>query len=172
MMDDLACCTELPNGLCQLPCLEFLQIVHAPAIKRVGPEFLQPNHHCHNHSQVGVSFPRLSELNFDGLVEWEEWEWELQVKAMPMLEELKLEKCKLRRVPPGLAFHARALKKLYIYDVKHLSSLENFTSVVHLDVFRNADLERISNLPKLQKLVIIMCPKMKVLEGAYRYLLP
>ncbi|XP_039823959.1 disease resistance protein RGA2-like isoform X2 [Panicum virgatum] len=164
-MHNLACCTELPNGLCQLPCLEFLQIVHAPAIKRFGPEFLQPNHHCHNHSQVGVSFPRLSELNFDGLIEWEEWEWELQVKAMPMLEELKLEKCKLRRVPPGLAFHARALKKLYIYDVKHLSSLENFTSVVHLDVFRNADLERISNLPKLQKLVIVMCPKMKVLEG-------
>ncbi|KAG2555995.1 hypothetical protein PVAP13_8NG042601 [Panicum virgatum] len=165
MMDDLACCTELPNGLCQLPCLEFLQIMHAPAIKRVGPEFLQPNHHCHNHSQVGVSFPRLSELNFEGLVEWEEWEWELQVKAMAILEKLKLNKCKLRRVPAGLAFHARALKKLYIYDVKHLSSLENFTSVVHLDVFKNADLERISNLPKLQKLAIVMCPKMKVLEG-------
>ena len=128
-------------------------------------EFLQPNHHCHNHSQVGVSFPRLSTLNFIRLVEWEEWEWKEQVKAMPIMEKLTLEKCKLRCVPPGLAFHARALKKLHIYDVKHLSSLENFTSVVHLDVFRNADLERISNLPKLQKLVIVMCPKMKVLEG-------
>ncbi|KAG2560393.1 hypothetical protein PVAP13_8KG060500 [Panicum virgatum] len=165
MLDDLTCCTELPNGLCQLPCLEFLQIVRAPAIKRVGPEFVQPNHHCHNHYQVGVSFPRLSKLTFDGLVEWEEWEWELQVKAMPILEKLKLEKCKLRRVPVGLAFHARALTKLYIYDVKLLSSLENFTSVVYLELFRNTDLERISNLPKLQKLVIIMCPKMKVLNG-------
>ncbi|KAG2560377.1 hypothetical protein PVAP13_8KG056868 [Panicum virgatum] len=124
-MDDLACCTELPNGLCQLTCLELLQIVRAPAIKRVGPEFLQPNHHCHNHSQVGVSFPRLSELNFNGLVEWEGWERERQVKAMPVLEKLKLEKCKLR----------------------------------------NADLERISNLPKLQKLVIVKCPKLKILEG-------
>jgi len=164
-MEDLACCMELPSGLCQLPCLEFLQIIRAPVIKRVGLEFLQSNHHCLNHSQVGVSFRRLSTLNFNGLVEWEEWEWELQVKAMPILEKLILQKCKLRHMPPGLAFHARALKKLYINDVKHLSSLENFTSIVHLDVFRNADLERISNLPKLQKLIIIMCPKMKVLEG-------
>ncbi|RLM58672.1 hypothetical protein C2845_PM18G01640 [Panicum miliaceum] len=164
-MDDLACCTELPNGLCQLPCLELLQIIHAPAIKRVGPEFLQPNHHWHNHSQVGASFPRLSRLDFIGLVELEEWEWQEQVKAMPILEQLKLEKCNLRRVPPSLAFHARALEKLFIYDVKNISSLENFASVVHLDVFRNTDLERISNLTKLQKLVIVECPKMKVLEG-------
>jgi len=164
-MEDLAYCMELPNGLCQLPCLEFLQIIHAPAIKRVGPEFLQPNHHCLNNSHVGVSFPRLNTLNFNVLVEWEELKWELQVKATPILEKLILQKCRLRHMPPGLAFHARALKKLYINDVKHLSSLENFTSVVHLDAFRNADLERISNLPKLQKLIIIMCPKMKVLEG-------
>ncbi|CAN6374300.1 unnamed protein product [Urochloa humidicola] len=165
MMDDLTCCTDLPNGLCQLPCLELLQIVRAPAIKRVGSEFLQPNHHSHNHCQVGTLFPRLSKLNFNGLVEWEEWEWEEQVKAMPILEILKLQKCKLRHVPAGLAFHARALKILVVYDAKHLSFLENFISVVHLDVCGNTDLERISNLPRLQKLVVVKCPKLKVLEG-------
>ncbi|XP_066334997.1 putative disease resistance protein RGA1 isoform X2 [Miscanthus floridulus] len=158
-MDDLACCTVLPSGLSQLPCLELLQIVRAPAIKRVGLEFLQPSNH------VGVAFPRLHQLTFDRFVEWEEWEWEEQVKAMPLLEKFTIKMCKLRRVPPGLAFHAKALKKLGIYDVKNLRSLENFTSVVHLEVFMNTDLERISNLPKLQKLVIVKCPEVKVLEG-------
>ncbi|CAL4956886.1 unnamed protein product [Urochloa decumbens] len=158
-MDDLACCMELPNGLCLLPALELLQIVHAPAIKRVGLEFLQPNH------QVGVAFPRLHELNFDGMVEWEEWEWEKPVKAMHILEVLILKRCKLGHIPCGLPFHARNLRKVGIYDVVHLKSLDMFDSIVHLEVFRNNDLEIISNLPKLQKLVIVMCPKIKVLKG-------
>ena len=134
-------------------------VVRAPAIKRVGHEFVQPNH------QLNVAFPRLHKLTFDGFVEWEEWDWHKNVNAMPTLERFKLCMCRLKCVPPGLAFQARALKELYIYDIKHLNCLENFTSVVRLDVIRNIDLERISNLPKLQKLVIVMCPEMKVLEG-------
>jgi hypothetical protein len=158
-MDDLPCCTELPSGLSQLPCLELLQIRRAPVIKRVGLEFLQPN------NQVGIVFPRLQALGFIGMVEWEEWEWEEQVKAMPILERLGLDRCKLRRVPPGLASHARALKELLVYHVKNLRSLENFTSIVQLYVLGNTDLERIYNLPKLQKLTIQDCPKLMVLEG-------
>ncbi|KAL6653253.1 hypothetical protein ACP70R_008831 [Stipagrostis hirtigluma subsp. patula] len=164
-MEDLPCCTELPDGLCQLPCLEHLQIVNAPAIKHVGSEFLQPNSHRHSRSQVAAVFPRLLKLILIGMVEWEEWEWEEKVKAMPVLEELKLGSCKLRRVPPGLPFHARALKELHVSTVKHLSSLENFASVVLLEVRRSPDLRRISNMPKLQKLTIVMCPMVKVLEG-------
>ncbi|WVZ54185.1 hypothetical protein U9M48_005023 [Paspalum notatum var. saurae] len=161
MMCDLACCTALPNGLCKLPCLEILQINQAPAIKRVGHEFMC----CSRSQQVAAMFPRLRELMFIGMVELEEWEWEERLHAMPILEILKLKRCKLRCVPPGLAFHARALNELRIYDVMHLSYLENFRSVVHLEVVRNIDLGTIRNLPKLQKLVIVKCPKMKVLEG-------
>jgi hypothetical protein len=158
-MDDLDCCTELPSGLCLLPCLEELQIVHASAIKRVGHEFVQPNH------QVKVAFPRFHKLTFDGFVEWEEWDWEKNMNSMPTLDRLKLSMCRLRRMPPGHAFQARVLKELYIYDIKHLNCLENFPCVVRLDVIRNIDLERISNLPKLQKVFIGKCPKIKVLEG-------
>ncbi|WVZ54222.1 hypothetical protein U9M48_005053 [Paspalum notatum var. saurae] len=161
MMDDLSWCTELPNGLCELPCLELLTIDRAPAIKRVGHEFM-----CCSHSQhVAAMFPRLLELYFIGMMELEEWEWEEKLHAMPILEKPLLQRCKLRRVPSGLALHARVLKKLCVYDVKHLSSLENFPSVVHLQVFRHVDLDTICNLPKLQKLAIHECPKMKVLDG-------
>jgi hypothetical protein len=43
-MEDLPYCTELPDGLCQIPSLELLKIESAPCIKSVGPEFLLPHH--------------------------------------------------------------------------------------------------------------------------------
>ncbi|KAF8745051.1 hypothetical protein HU200_013463 [Digitaria exilis] len=159
-LHDLVFSTELPVGLCQLPCLEHLRINLVPAIKRVGSEFLQPNYQCQNHS-----FPKLQKLLFGGFHEWVEWEWDEELKAMPILEELHLRSCKLRHVPPGLAFNTRALKKILIHDVKYLRSLENFTRVVDLEVTECTAMERISNLPKLHRLVIRKCPKMKVLEG-------
>ncbi|XP_044962080.1 putative disease resistance RPP13-like protein 1 [Hordeum vulgare subsp. vulgare] len=156
-MEGLPCCTQLPDGLCQLPYLEVLQIHHAPSIKRVGPEFLQPyNHHA---------FPRLRTMSLDGMLQWEEWVWEEQVQAFPVLEELFLQKCKLRLVPPGLASNARALKMLDISSVQQVKLLENFASVTELQLNHNPDLERITNLPNLEKLTIVNCTKLNVLEG-------
>ncbi|XP_047080688.1 disease resistance RPP13-like protein 4 [Lolium rigidum] len=113
VIKNLACCTLLPNGLCQLPYLEFIQINRAPAIKRVGLEFLQSNHH--------------------------------------------------QSLPPSHV--ARALNKLVIYFVKGLTYVENFASLVRLEVTALPDLERITNLARLQILIIKNCPKLKVLEG-------
>ncbi|CAM0877326.1 unnamed protein product [Alopecurus aequalis] len=164
-MEYLDCCTQLPDGLCELPFLELFQIRHAPSIKRVGPEFLQPSRYHSTLSQVMAAFPRLHEMTLVGMVEWEEWEWEEQVQAMPYLKELQLRCCRLRRLPPGLALHARDLKKLFLQDVQHLIYLENFAFLVELQVIRSPDLERISNLTKLKKLLISFCPKVKVLES-------
>uniref|UniRef100_A0A0D9UW27 AAA+ ATPase domain-containing protein n=1 Tax=Leersia perrieri TaxID=77586 RepID=A0A0D9UW27_9ORYZ len=172
-MDDLAMCAQLPDGLCQLPCLQLLQVDRAPAIKRVGPDFLQPyrrRHHGH-HSACQANapaFPKLQRLELIGMVEWEEWEWEEQtddVQAMPVLELLLLNRCKLRCLPAGLAAHGKYLKKLYLYEVKQLVSLENLPSIVELDTFHNPSLERITNIPRLQKLTIVKCPKLQVLHG-------
>lgn len=144
-MIDLACCTQLPDGLCQLPCLEFLNVSRAPAIKRVGPEFVQP------YSAVTM-------------LQWEEWNWEEEVQAMPVLEVLLIQRCKLRCLPPGLSTHARTLRKLSTYNVQRLHSLDNFAFVVELTVDNIPELTRISNLPKLQKLEINCCRKLESLQ--------
>ncbi|KAF7098150.1 hypothetical protein CFC21_099914 [Triticum aestivum] len=156
MFVDLACCTQLPDGLCQLPNLQFFKVDRAPCIRRVEAEFLQA---------AATPFPRLNEMYLLGMVQWEEWEWEEQVQAMPRLEKLMLRKCKLRHIPTGVATNARALKELFLQDIQHLNYLESFSSVVELTMLRIPDMERITNLPNLQKLTITDCPKLKVLES-------
>lgn len=163
---DLACFTQLPNSLCQIPFLEFIKITGAPAIKHIGPAFVQAQQYHHAAGGL-VTFPRLQKLQLCEMSEWAEWEWEAQTdaQAMPLLEELLIKGCKLRCVPPGLTFHAISLKKLQVVKVQHLKSLDSFTSVTELKVWDSCDLERIADLPMLQKLSIFRCPKMKVLEG-------
>ncbi|KAM0923307.1 hypothetical protein ACQ4PT_005615 [Festuca glaucescens] len=166
MIEDLVCCTVLPNGLCQLLYLEFIQINRAPAIKRVGLEFLQSDHHQSlPPSHVAVAFPKVHKMNLIGMVEWQEWEWVETVQAFPVLRELVIVSCKLTSLPPGLSSQAKALNKLDIGYVKALTSVENFATVVRLEVDTLPDLERVTNLARLQILIIKDCPKLKVLEG-------
>ncbi|KAM3370739.1 hypothetical protein ACQJBY_018212 [Aegilops geniculata] len=165
VMEDLACCIQLPDGLCQLPLLDYLQVNRAPAIKCIGPEFVCPqSHRCHPSSHMVTAFPRLREMDLLEFVELEEWEWEEEVQAMPVLDALTFTRCNLKCIPPGLASHAKALKKLTLWSMWRLHSLENFASVVELDLYDLPKLISISNFPELQKLEIKSCPELTSLE--------
>ncbi|KAL6627118.1 hypothetical protein ACP70R_030844 [Stipagrostis hirtigluma subsp. patula] len=158
-MRKLPCCTDLPYGLWRLPRLERLTIDDAPAVRRVSQEF-QP---------AGRSFPRMTSLNLEKLLEWEEWEWEEDDDAgiaMPALKTLVIISCKLPRLPAGLASTRRfALKELHLDDVPFLTELDNFRSVVVLDVRRCPALEIIRGFPKMESVKIYYCPALKVLEA-------
>lgn len=164
-------CTQLPDGLCRLRSLEKLVISYAPYIERVGPEFQK--------TSGGVSFPRLQVLMLHGLQEWMEWEWENEGKgedegevevqtktiAMPSLHTLHIVKCKLGCLPAGLASSRRlALTQLWLYDVAGITTVENFPSVVELDVRVCPSLEVIRSFPSMQRVTVMSCPKLQVLE--------
>jgi hypothetical protein len=116
-------------------------------------------------------------LQLFGLCEWEEWDWNndgyeeeqgdaKSVIAMPYLERLDIRNCKLRCLPPGLANSKRhALRELYLYKITNLASVENFPSVMELDVFYCPELKRINDLFMLHKIRIVRCPNVEVLEG-------
>ncbi|CAO2145235.1 unnamed protein product [Urochloa humidicola] len=183
-LETLPRCTQLPDGLCCLPCLEVLIIEDAPAVKRVGPEFLAPSSllpagDTFTTDASRPPFPKLRCLHLIGLCEWEEWEWnddgceERQGSAkaaiaiaMPCLERLNIANCKLSCLPPGLAsINRQALRELWLHELSNLTSVENFPSVVELDVFDCPELERISGLSRLHKIRIVRCPNVEVLEG-------
>jgi len=87
---------------------------------------------------------------------------------MPCQETLQIDNCKLSCLPTGLARSKRhALRELYMYELSNLTHVENFPSVVDLDVFDCPELKRFSGLSRLQKIriTITCCPKLEVLEG-------
>ncbi|TVU45638.1 hypothetical protein EJB05_05129 [Eragrostis curvula] len=184
VLEGYACCPQLPNGLGQLPFLDYLWIERAPSVQCIGNDFLVPcsegegdgkgeapagqlvsRRQPHRLSRgTDVVFPKLKNLGFDVMPGLREWDWEEQVPGMPVLDSLTIDNCKLERLPPGLAHHARQLRELDLRNVQCLVSVENFPSVVELTLFDNPKLEMISNCLSLQKIYIIRCSVVKAVE--------
>ncbi|XP_039778129.1 putative disease resistance protein RGA3 [Panicum virgatum] len=186
-LDDYACCTQLPNGLGQLPFLNYFWVHRAPSVQFVRHDFLHPSlggesdgqeeapllkgienkrrHPHHILHGAGVAFAKLVELGFVGMPEWTEWEWKQHVPAMPALQELMIRNCKLQHLPAGLAHHACRLRDLDLRNVQQLISVENFPSLVNFWSYDNPRLERISNNPSLQWIEVCNCRALKELDG-------
>ncbi|CAL4980557.1 unnamed protein product [Urochloa decumbens] len=161
----LACCVQLPDGLGQLPNLDRLVIHDAPCIERIGHDLFFEEIESVNIASNRAAFTKLHHLYIQGMMEWKEWTWEEHVEAMPILNVLNIENCKLCHLPPGLPYQARSLERLSLVNVQYLNSVENFSSVIELEVFDNPQLERIVNLPNMQDLTIVHCPNLKLLQG-------
>ncbi|XP_073103107.1 putative disease resistance protein RGA3 [Elaeis guineensis] len=153
-----------PLGL--LPQLQSLIIKDADAIKTIGPEFLGPRA-----SSAATSFPKLEELQFFGMKNWEEWSFGMvegvgeerrgAPKLLPYLSKLGLCGCpKLRSLPPlGLALpeglrHATNLQELNINRVHDLKEINNLSSLKSLEIEYCRRLEHVENLDKLEYLTV------------------
>ncbi|KAG1361079.1 putative disease resistance protein RGA4 [Cocos nucifera] len=138
-----------PLGL--LPELRSLKIVRAHAIKTIGPEFLLGP----RASSAATSFPKLEELQFECMLNWEEWSFGMVEgvgeerrggpKLLPRLRKLKLYNCRMLRALPERLRHA--------------------TSLQQLEISESAGLKEINNLPSLKSLEIDDCPKLKHVEN-------
>ncbi|XP_066339389.1 disease resistance protein RGA2-like [Miscanthus floridulus] len=123
-MEDLPYCTELPDGLWQLPSLEFLLIRSAPGIKRVGPEFLLPHHHEHPSavenfgSGLKILVIRCPHLE--------------RISNLPNLQNLEISRCPKLKVLEGLP----ALQRLWLedYDIETLPGYFQDVKPRHLDL--------------------------------------
>jgi hypothetical protein len=121
---DLHCCTELPDGLCQLPCLEFLEIDRVPSIKHLGPKFVKPYHH-ENLSHPG---------NLGSIVELEVLEsFELErICNLGKLQRLCVSMCPKLKVLEGMP----ALQSFMLedYDMRTLPRYLQDINLRHLQI--------------------------------------
>uniref|UniRef100_A0A0D9XC11 AAA+ ATPase domain-containing protein n=1 Tax=Leersia perrieri TaxID=77586 RepID=A0A0D9XC11_9ORYZ len=166
-------CTQLPP-FGQLPQLKYLNIEDAFAIVNIGTEFVGTD-------GVSIAFPKLKYLTFNGMPNWEEWSMTRNKEAqplmglpsMPNLIELHILGCpKLRALPKTLQ-NITSIQTIGITKAHRLTCIRNFPYLHdQLIIEMSSGIEIISNLPTLNKLIIIDLHALKHIEHlpALRYM--
>ncbi|CAL2235933.1 unnamed protein product [Prunus armeniaca] len=103
-------CELWPLG--KLECLERLTIYEMKGVRKVGVEFLGlEDQTSFRIRSPQISFPKLKQLNFHQMWNWEEWEgveeWtkeDSKITIMPCLSKLEMEWCPLLKALPDFLF--------------------------------------------------------------------
>ncbi|XP_021831164.1 putative disease resistance protein RGA3 [Prunus avium] len=120
-------CELWPLG--KLECLERLTLWEMEGVRKVGVEFLglEDQTSFRIRSPPLILFPKLKQLSFLHMEEWEEWEgveeWtkeDSEITIMPCLSELTIYHCKLLKALPDFVFKT-PLQTLRILESERLS---------------------------------------------------
>ncbi|XP_062026833.1 disease resistance protein RGA2-like [Rosa rugosa] len=104
-------CEVLPP-LGKLPSLEILEIYGMEKVKKVGVEFLGIEE---EEEQVSRDlFPKLKQLRFQSMENWEEWAFLSEITIMPRLSELLIVSCPKLKALPEFLYKIPALRTLKI----------------------------------------------------------
>ncbi|PRQ20582.1 putative P-loop containing nucleoside triphosphate hydrolase, leucine-rich repeat domain, L [Rosa chinensis] len=102
---------ELFPPLGKLLSLEILKIQWMENVKKVGVEFLG----IQEEEEVsGILFPKLKQLTFDGMDNWEEWAFLSEITIMPGLSSLRIVRCPKLKALPDFLYKIKALRTLKI----------------------------------------------------------
>ncbi|KAM5574992.1 putative disease resistance protein RGA4 [Rosa sericea] len=103
---------EVVPPLGKLPSLENLTIWGMRKVKKVGVEFVG----IEEKEVSGILFPKLKQLSFEFMPNWEEWAFLSEITIMPCLSELYIESCPKLKALPEFLYKIKALRTLRILN--------------------------------------------------------
>ncbi|PRQ20565.1 putative P-loop containing nucleoside triphosphate hydrolase, leucine-rich repeat domain, L [Rosa chinensis] len=108
---------ELLPPLGKLPSLEILEIEGMKKVKTVGVVFLRIEEEEEEEQVSGILFPKLKQLTFRSMYNWEEWAFlsEITIILMPRLSELQIDGCPKLKALPEFLYKITALRTLEIW---------------------------------------------------------